>query len=33
MIIIWIIAVSLYVFCGFILPELLQRWIDRMFEK
>jgi len=30
MIIVWIVAVALYVFCGFILPGLLERWIDKI---
>lgn len=31
MISVWIIALSLYIFCGFILPELLDEWIDRIY--
>jgi len=30
MIYVWIVAVTLYIFVGFILPELLEKWIDRI---
>jgi len=30
MIYMWIVAVTLYIFVGFILPELLEKWIDRI---
>ncbi len=30
MIYVWIVAGALYIFVGFILPELLEKWIDKL---